>query len=140
MRALLAVAAAVALSGCAIGPTYLRTANGSVPVAEDAGPRPSREVIDQYLRASLRDPSSAQVERVVGPGFVNQKSHIITPAFYGWVTCFDVNAKNAFGGYTGFKRNALVVRDGRIVYTQTQDDSWRTSVDWFNQVCGAAAG
>jgi hypothetical protein len=43
----------------------------------------------QAVRVALRDPSSATFRTIyVGPG---------------GVTCGDVNAKNGFGGYTGFR-------------------------------------
>lgn len=140
-RALGALFAVWALSGCAIGPTTATTPSGGVPVASDAGPRPvdTREVVQGFLRSTLRDPMSAIVEDVVGPGFVNARSSIIRPAFYGWVTCFSVNAKNAYGGYTGFERHVLVERDGRVLFHQKQDNDWKRSIEWTSEICGAAA-
>jgi hypothetical protein len=43
-----------------------------------------------YIRATLRDPSSAQFKDLA----LNMKSHVV---------CGQYNAKNGFGGYVGFK-------------------------------------
>lgn len=72
----------------------------------------------------LKDPSSAQVRniRVVGPtswynGLINGGGYS-----YGWRIVFDLNAKNSFGAYVGFKtREILRLPDGTV--------RWRMVID-----------
>lgn len=50
-----------------------------------------------YVRAKLKDPDSAQFQNQ----FISSKD----------AACGEVNAKNSFGGYTGFKRYVSAGRD-----------------------------
>lgn len=103
IRLLLALAAASVL-GCASQP------GGDA----DYGPKPSdpARIMQDYLRVSLKDPYSAQVQmRAVGR-ITGTRASLLVPAPYGWGICADVNAKNAFGGYTGFKPVLVIWRSG----------------------------
>lgn len=103
------------LSGCASqGPMR---ADGAPVSAMDAGPAPKdpAAAIQPFLHGFLKDPYSAQIKIVSGPSFFTQKSGLLGSAVYGWGICFDVNAKNSYGGYTGYKRMAVVWRDGVVL-------------------------
>ena len=70
-----------------------------------------------YLR-SLKDPDSARFGRITRP----LREHAIRNQFrkeavYGYSVCARVNARNSFGGYTGFKTRWFLIRNGRIVRT-----------------------
>jgi hypothetical protein len=116
MRRVVAIAA-IALAGCATGPTGpALTADGRVATLADAGQRPLNINADS-LREMLRlkqflDPDGAKIDGIVGPTFVNVESEPGFPGFYGWGVCFDVNPKNAYGDYVGYRRVLLVVRAG----------------------------
>lgn len=67
------------------------------------------------LRAELKDPESAQFKDV----YANYTEE------YDVVACGRVNAKNGFGGYTGFKR---FVSSGKSVILEGRDNiaqAWR---------------
>ena len=74
-----------------------------------------RIVRDWYLQ-NLKDPDSAKFGRITRP----LKEHAITNKFeqqavYGFSVCAEVNAKNSYGGYTGFKTRWFLIRNGQIV-------------------------
>jgi hypothetical protein len=109
MRMLLALllGAAGVIAGCAAPPA---------PTASDAGPRPPdpRRVVQDFLRGQLKDPYSAQIEvRSMTP--TRASGAMFGTPVYGWGICADVNAKNAYGGYTGFKPVIVVWRADRGV-------------------------
>ncbi len=100
----LLLGAAASLAGCA-APT---------PTASNAGPRPPdpRRLVQDFLRGQLKDPYSAQIEmRSMNP--TTAKGPLFGPPVYAWGICADVNAKNAYGGYTGFKPVVVVWRADR---------------------------
>jgi hypothetical protein len=114
----LAIAAAVIFQvGCNLTPTV-------IPAGVDCGPEPTpdqvQDAINIWVRnAGLKDPSSAQIQnvRVIGrsgmyKGLVNGGGHE-----YGWMIEFQVNAKNSFGGYVGFRtRHVLRMPNGRAMW------------------------
>lgn len=59
-----------------------------------------------YIIASLKDPESARIEQArpprKGPALGYRPERFFPPAF-GWTACYRVNAKNSYGGYTGYK-------------------------------------
>ncbi|WP_127999193.1 hypothetical protein [Piscinibacter defluvii] len=86
------------------------------PAGGDAeyGPKPAdpTRIMQDYLRVQLKDPLSAQMQmRAVGR-ITTTRASLLVPARYGWGICADVNAKNAFGGYTGFKPVLVIWRAG----------------------------
>jgi hypothetical protein len=85
------------LSGCATkAPSP--PINLSSPSAED------RATLEQLIAASLKDPDSARFSGKIV--IVNGKA-----------ACVEVNAKNSFGGYTGFQQAMLVKFSGSSVWT-----------------------
>lgn len=104
LSALPALLLLAALAGCASGP--------GTPA--DYGPKPTdpMRVMRDYLRVALKDPYSAQIEmRAVGQ--ITNRTSLFTPMLYAWGICAEVNAKNAFGGYTGFKPVIVLWRADR---------------------------
>ncbi len=74
-------------------------------------PKPTdyREEVKRYLRLELKDPDSAIYE-----GWLLWKAYLgSNPPVYGWESMVSVNAKNSFGGYTGFK-NYSFWHEGRL--------------------------
>ena len=112
-----------ALAACAPMP---RTANqGWRPSpteirAADYGAYPSdyRAIVKRWYLQNLKDPASARFGRITRP----LKEHAIRnqvrkEAVYGYSVCARVNARNSFGGYTGFRTRWFLIRNGRIVRT-----------------------
>lgn len=93
------------------------------------GPRPTEEqamsAVQTYVeRVGLRDPSSAQVRniRVEGPmrwikGLVQGGGYN-----YGWQIAFEINAKNSFGGYVGFRTKYILLMPNGMTYWWMEND------------------
>jgi hypothetical protein len=103
MRKFMWVAGFLLAAGCA-GPG---AGGGSASV--NYGPAPSADEARGLLLGLLKDPSSAEISGVRGPtqGWAGDD--------YGWKYCANVNAKNAFGGYTGAQGFVLVIRNGAVI-------------------------
>lgn len=83
----------------------------------DYGPPPPgnhQEIEERMIRSRLKDPDSAQFRwgesrrDIIQQGFASP-----TPALV-WVTSVAVNAKNSFGGYTGFEAYQFSWKEGRL--------------------------
>lgn len=85
------------LSGCA-------TKAPSPPIELSNPSAEDRVILEQLTAASLKDPDSARFSGNIV--IVNGKS-----------ACVEVNAKNSFGGYTGFQQAMLVKFSGSSVWT-----------------------
>jgi hypothetical protein len=108
MRTLLIVFLLASLSGCATAPS------ADVMAAADYGEYPQnyQAIVKAYVSDSLKDPDSAQYTFLNFPmrgywGFGGAK--------FGYVTCVKINAKNSFGGYTGYRINYFMIKNGAII-------------------------
>ena len=119
---LIGLAAAVMLSACAVAPT----------------PRPSEEAFDApptepeakartFIESKLRDPESARyrfgtLTKAYGAyGVWNN-----TLPWAGYLIPVDVNAKNGFGGYTGFKPYVVYFQMGEPIRAiEANRTSWK---------------
>lgn len=107
-----ALALLLALSGCT-------TATNEEPKVVDYGPQPEniQERTQQYIESQLKDPDSAKYRwgRVskawVFPGLLNGGGR-----WYGWVQIVEVNAKNGFGGYVGYKPYYIFFTSDGMIY------------------------
>lgn len=119
---LLLLALAVALCGCQIPQTQTSSSYRSSPpdftvpdeVAKSAQylPKPSdfRAEVKRYLRLRLKDPESAIYENwTLGRAYLGSN-----PPVYGWLSSVSVNAKNSYGGYTGFEHYNFWHDGGRV--------------------------
>lgn len=105
----------------------------------DPGPPPTeqqfREAGERAILAGFFDPSSAQFQWDQGIAGGYWK-----PAFQGrvqgWFTCGLVNGKNRMGGYVGFRRFVVVMKDGAVVYSATGDGR---NFDFVSMQCQKAA-
>jgi len=68
-----------------------------------------------YLSANLKDPGSALISQYAGPSKFAGSSGIFSIGGHGWGSCYSVNAKNSFGGYTGSRVYLSIVRNDRLV-------------------------
>lgn len=84
-----------------------------------------QEIIDEYLEGHLRDPYSA-VKRVTrAPRFGTLRKDAYT-TWTGWAVCMSINAKNAYGGFTGSKPYVFVISADRVLGMLNDPDSWWT--------------
>jgi hypothetical protein len=118
----LAVGVALALTGCLHGRADPKDVHLCGPAPTQAQ---AEAAVSAYVSsAGLKDPSSAQVQNitVVEPaswfkGLNNGGGYV-----HGWLITFELNAKNSYGGYVGFRgRELLRLPDGRAFFTPPID-------------------
>lgn len=107
MSRLIPAVALVILTGCAL----------SAPVTDPSilakcGPEPSEWQRDDAVRAYVQgfgflDPGSVQTRnvRLTGPRQWNS----LHGSLVGWEVSLEVNGKNSFGGYVGFKPTGILI-------------------------------
>lgn len=117
----------VVFLGCVIKPSEenLNMANfGSYPSNYE-------KIIKTYLDKTLKDPDSVKYEFTSTPWatwFVNQ--YFID---YGWGVCANLNAKNSYGGYTGYKINLFIIKYSEVVYNYIENENISSSE--INEMC-----
>ncbi len=94
---------------------------------ERCGPPPTMAQaewgVSYYVQnVGLKDPGSAQVRNIQivrRHGQANIHGNI-----YGWLVTFELNAKNSFGGYVGFRKREIIMLDGgsRVWFNPYQID------------------
>lgn len=87
------------------------------------GPMPDmatmRPLIEEAVRRTLRDPESARFRWSDDPKFFRLTYWQGWNEVVAWAAGFEVNAKNGYGGYTGFETMFAFVRDGKIERVET---------------------
>lgn len=100
----------VLFAGCTTTPALDKTA--------DYGPTPTnaQAVIQSYFAQILKDPESVRYTGWTEPtkGYVRGPMYKGYPLTYGWLVGVNVNAKNSYGGYTGFKKYTFLMRGDLI--------------------------
>lgn len=100
--------------------------------AADCGSPPPpgwRAALESALRATLRDPDSG-VFRFAEPEKVGTKAGDGAPFEFLWKVYYEVNARNGFGGYTGFQSGAVYFKDGKWISIEEhleRQREWRES-------------
>ena len=84
------------------------------------GPFPSnaKELTLRYAAEVLKDPASAKYRNWKGPRKVWVKDYLDDPLptiYGGWAVCFELNAKNSYGGYNGFETWVAILNGDRVV-------------------------
>ena len=105
-----AVLACVALASCATAPP---------PQDVDYGAPPAHymDAVHRYLDEILKDPSTAQYRELSAPfkGYVQAGLLYGGRRTYGWMVNVEVNAKNSYGGYVGFRTYSFLFRGEQLV-------------------------
>jgi hypothetical protein len=78
-------------------------------------PKDYREIITQWLNATLADASSAYVEWLSPPKAGSRPEKKGGKPFFGYVVEIKVNSRNRFGTYSGMQRHMLFIKDGKVV-------------------------
>lgn len=86
-------------------------------------PNNYEEIVKTYIGSMLKDPYSAHIT-FDGPPSAKFMSRILQPTVYGFGGIVTVNAKNSFGAYTGAKRYAYIIHNGRVVVLE---ENFRTN-------------
>lgn len=109
-------------------PAALILVSGCMPLSTDpgdmdCGPSPTIEEINTGIQAwcdmFLLDPSSAQI-RNINTVAKRKWQNLRNPPIAGWEVTFEVNAKNRMGGYAGFQRREILMRNGQAIWRQFQ--------------------
>ena len=85
-------------------------------------PHDAENIVKQYLKYQLKDAETAKWKLELTPqqgGFAEFRNII-----YGFYTCYMINGKNSYGGYTGYKLHYFLIRNGTVVKHET---SYRAS-------------
>lgn len=100
------------------GAIMLAAAAADTPAALDYGAALSREqaiaIGEAYIKQDLLDPYSAHIEWPFTIVPFSEKLPL-SKRVTGYATCVAVNAKNAYGGYTGVKLARIVYRDNKVI-------------------------
>jgi hypothetical protein len=106
-RTLIGAALLLSLAGCATPPTQEELATA------DYGPFPKdyQDTIRAYFDQTLKDPDSV---RYKWRGEPSRGWETLGGKKFGWRVCVDVNAKNSYGGYTGYQTSYFMFQNHRI--------------------------
>jgi hypothetical protein len=112
----------LAMLGLGVATAWLGGCNTSPPTKEEMdsvnyGPRPDNyeQIVRDYLRYRLTDPTSAIIEFKAGPTQLYQKDTVIRDLQFGWAVCAMINDKNSRGAYEGFTPGVYYIRNGKVV-------------------------
>lgn len=90
-------------------------------------------LVKEKMKDTLKDPDSAKYKFNREPS----KMWIVNPYgdghLFGWGTCGEINAKNSYGGYTGFQRYFYFFQENKMVYSQRDEMNIYCS-NGFNEV------
>lgn len=105
-------ALAAVLGGCDTSPPTKEMMD-----AVNYGPKPDnyQEIIHDYLRNRLTDPTTAIVDFKAGPTQMYQKDAVVRDLHFGWAVCAMVNDKNTRGAFIGFYPAVYFIRNGKVV-------------------------
>lgn len=110
------------LSACASGPPTreeLSSADYGSPISQ----QDAEAQAEQFLRGYLKDPDSAIYEwNPVGRGWVREAPIYGGGLKFGYILRGNVNARNSFGGYTGFKPYEFAFYNGNIISVYAQKE------------------
>ena len=109
--------------GCATTPPTaeeIANADYGVPVSQDD----AETKASAYFHNRLKDPMSATYEwQPVYKGWITEAPIYGGHHRFGYRLDGQVNAKNSFGGYTGFKQYWLLFQNGEIVSVYGEDST-----------------
>lgn len=124
MKRIIVLLFVLLLAACVTPPTQSEqaTADYGTPITQaDAQAQAKQEYFDKYLK----DPSSAQYQwgqvkqAWYGVGIMANGNGNVD---YGYVLDVNVNAKNSFGGYTGFITYRFMFHSGQIISIGRQNN------------------
>jgi hypothetical protein len=106
------ILASAILAGCASNPTKEQISSA------DFGSYPSdyAAIVKSQIGYRLKDPSSA-IFNIPNQTPKKRWMREFDKVSYGYTVCFDVNAKNSYGGYVGSQRHYAFISNGTIVST-----------------------
>lgn len=111
-----------AISGCASAPTSEQIANADY--GRKMLPDECRTVVERAIAYSLKDPSSAQFRhQPCYQGWAGSAPILGMSVAFGYVQQGEVNGKNSFGAYVGFRSYQALLRNGVVVRSCISDEN-----------------
>ena len=126
------VAATALLDGCSTSPPTKEQLE-----SVNYGPKPDnyQEIIRDYLRNRLTDPTAAIIDYKAGPTQMYQKDAVFRDLQFGWAVCAMVNDKNSYGAYTGFNAGVYFIRNGKVVAANGGPDDGPIGAQFASRQC-----
>jgi hypothetical protein len=122
---LLALAPGIFISGCASAPSTEEIANANY--GRDMRPEECIALAERVIGNSLKDPGSAQFRHTGAcfKGYWGSVPIAGMKAAFGWLQVGEINGKNSYGGYVGFRQYQVLIRDGiAIRYCMADKDGF----------------
>lgn len=116
MKKILFIIAGVSvIVGCASAPSREQLESGDY--GADLSSQECESIVKTHVLSRLKDPDSAKFrfDSACEKGYVSSAPLLGREAQLGWRQTGFVNAKNSFGGYTGFNKFEALMRDGEVV-------------------------
>ena len=126
------VAATALLDGCSTGPPTKEQME-----SVNYGPKPDdyQQIIRDYLRNRLTDPTAAIIDYKAGPTQMYQKDAVVRDLQFGWAVCAMVNDKNTRGAYEGFTPGVYFIRNGKVVAHNGGPDDGPVGAQFARRQC-----
>jgi hypothetical protein len=111
----------ITISACAGVPTQNEVTNadyGSSMLQSDA-----ESLATKFLRSYLKDPNSAQIDfNRINTGWIRDGLIRGGKVHYGYVLGANVNAKNSYGAYVGYKPYKFLFYNGQLISVYGQKE------------------
>lgn len=102
------------LCACASAPTSVEMSNADY--GRDVTPQDCVRIVEEVIANALRDPGSAQFRHTqCERGYWTSVPILGMPVAFGWWQRGEVNGKNAYGGYVGFRPYQVLMKDGAAI-------------------------
>ena len=132
----------VAIVGLGAATALLGGCDTSPPTKEQLesvnyGPKPDnyQEIVRDYLRARLTDPTAAIIDFKAGPTQMYQKDAVFRYLQFGWAVCTMVNDKNTAGAFRGFTPGVYFIRNGKVVARNGGPDDGPVGAQFAKRQC-----
>jgi hypothetical protein len=102
--------ALVWLTGCYAAPTAEQISNANY----GSYPTNYKKIVKAFYGGLLKDPDSARYQSITPPA-QTWWGNGISGVKYGYRVCATVNTKTTYGGYGGYKTDALMINNGRVI-------------------------
>lgn len=134
MKRVVLLLMAVVLSGCGFAYNINRDKLLESATEADFGPPPPanhEEIEKAFILESLKDPESARFKSIDKMNKTAIQSGFASPTpILVWITGLSVNAKNSYGGYTGFQYYLFAWQNEKIIAFSGPTQSMEGMVFW----------
>ena len=114
LKAIVVALATSILSGCVSGPTQQQLTNADY--GRDIEASECVRIAEQTISNGLKDPSSAIFRHSpCFKGYAGSVPLMGMGVAFGWLQTGQVNAKNSYGGYVGFRKYHALIKNGQVI-------------------------